>query len=302
MAQDVQELHASGLSYGRLSKVLGLSKSTLAARGKARRSPRSCSVGASMDEEPLRLWIRLLKQQKPTWGIRRVRAWVVKVLEVPIGRKRTARILRQEQLLCPRIKKRVHRRERPRAEAFRPNQMWAMDMTQFMLTTGRALYLVITMDIFSRQITGWHLSHRCRATEWLNSLEMGLMAEFPDGSRGKELTLRIDNGCQPTSRAFQDALKTLEITPEWSGYNSPKQNAHVERVIGTLKADWLWIEECDAFAEAKALVQRAVKEYNEEHPHSSLAFLSPNEFRRAWNNGQILVNPQHKGEITLKAA
>jgi len=71
---------------------------------------------------------------------------------------------------------------------------------------------------------------------------MAVRAQFPEGGRGKGLTLRLDNGCQPTSKTFQDALRTLEITPEWTGYNSPKQNAHVKRVIGTLKADWLWIE------------------------------------------------------------
>ncbi len=54
--------------------------------------------------------------------------------------------------------------------------------------------------------------------------------------------MRLDNGCQPTSNRFQDTLKTCGVHPEWIGYNSPKQNAHVERVIGTLKADWLWLE------------------------------------------------------------
>ncbi len=42
-------------------------------------------------------------------------------------------------------------------------------------------------------------------------------------------------------------------------------------------------EECENFDEAKALVTRAVEEYNSEHQPSSLAFLSPNEYRRAWN-------------------
>ena len=99
--------------------------------------------------------------------------------------------------------------------------------------------------------------------------------------------MRLDNGCQPTSNRFQDTLKTCGVNPEWIGYNSPKQNAHVERVIGTLKADWLWLEECDTFAEAHALVTRAVREYNEEHPHAALAFLSPDEYRQAYYAGQI---------------
>ena len=36
----VRRLHGQGLSYGRLSQVLGLPKSTLAARGAEKRKPR----------------------------------------------------------------------------------------------------------------------------------------------------------------------------------------------------------------------------------------------------------------------
>ena len=57
------------------------------------------------------------------------------------------------------------------------------------------------------------------------------------------------------------------MNPEWTGYNSPKQNAHVERVIGTFKANWLWFQEGDTFTEAKDLVIKAIEEYNEEHHH-----------------------------------
>lgn len=239
---------------------------------------------------------------KPTWGIRRVRAWVRKVLIIPIGRKRTARILREEGLLCPRFKKRTYRKNKPLTEARKPKELFAMDQTQFMLLSGRALYLVVVLDVFTRSIVDWHLSTRCCTKEWLVALDNSLMTEFPGGVRRQDLVVRTDNGCQPTSRAFIKALDTLGITPEWTGYNSPKQNAHVERVIGTLKADWLWIEECENFEQAKALVKRAVEEYNSEHPHSSLAFLSPNEYRRAWDNGQVIINENNEVEITLKAA
>lgn len=295
-------LHDQGLSYGRLSKILGLPKSTLAARGAGKRDKPGRNRKRLPDDQVLRRQIRELKTRKPTWGIRRVRAWIRKSVGIPIGRKRTARLLREERLLCPRIKKREPRHFKPRYLAVGPNQIWAMDMTQFLLSGGQKLFLVLVLDIFLRRIVGWHLSHRCRAQEWLEALDMALLAEFPTGTRAQELTLRLDNGCQPTSNRFQDALKYCEVIPEWIGYNSPKQNAHVERVIGTLKADWLWLEECDTFAEAHALVTRAIREYNEEHPHSALAFLSPDEYRQAYYEGQVNINPKDKLEIIPKAA
>lgn len=295
-------LHERGLSYGRLSSILGLPKSTLAARGLSKLRKPGMKKNRLPDDLALRRQIRELKSRKPSWGIRRVRAWIRKALKIPIGHKRTVRLLREEKLLCPRIKKRQFRRIKPQQQAIRPNQIWAMDMTQFMLSGGQKLFLVVVLDIFLRRIVGWHLSYRCRAKEWLAALDMALLAEFPLGSKSQGLTLRLDNGCQPTSNRFQDALKTCEVMPEWIGYNSPKQNAHVERVIGTLKADWLWLEECDTFAEGYALVTKAIREYNEEHPHSSLAFFSPDEYRQNYFIGQAAINFNDVWEIATKAA
>ena len=42
------------------------------------------------------------------------------------------------------------------------------------------------------------------------------IVRFLELVRGRGLTLRMDNGCQPTSGAFQKAMKRLEITPEWT--------------------------------------------------------------------------------------
>jgi putative transposase len=285
-----------------MEEGLGISRSTL--HGMVRRQQRASESPKRQepDEEVLRLWIRELKSLKPSWGIRRVRAWIRKALEIPIGRKRTARILREEGLLCTKIRCRPGRKRMPRPAIVRPNQAWAMDMTCFMLTGGQKLFLVVALDIFSRRIVGWNLSFRCRASEWLEGLDEALQTEFPEGVRGKGLRLRMDNGCQPTSRSFQEAMQHLEIEPEWTGYNSPKQNAHVERVIGTLKADWIWLEECDTFTEAHELVSRAVTEYNEEHPHSSLSYLSPEEFKRAYDLGRVRIDEENRWEIAQKAA
>lgn len=282
--------------------MLALPKSTLAAKGKPRPNKAGAEKNCQAADQELRRQIREIKERKPSWGIRRVRAWVRKFLGIPVGRKRIARLMREEGLLCPRIKKRVYRRLQLRQPACRPNQIWSMDMTQFLLSGGQRVFLIIVLDVFLRRIVGWHLSHRCRTQEWLAALDLALLAEFPQGIRSQALTLRLDNGCQPTSNRFQDSLKTCGVQPEWIGYNSPKQNAHVERVIGTLKADWLWLHECDTFTEAQALVDMAIREYNGEHLHSALGFLSPNEYRQAYYSGQITINPIFNSEITHKAA
>jgi putative transposase len=253
------------------------------------------------EDESLVAMVHLIKQNHPTWGIRRVRALVRKQSGMRIGRKRIAHIMRTYALLCSRIQKRVHRTISPRITATRINQLWATDMTQFMLSNGTKVFLIVVMDVFTRRIVGWHANLRCRASEWLWALDQALQEEFPDGVRGMDLTLRMDNGCQPTSRLYQDTLATCGITGEWVGFNCPEQNAHVESLIGTLKRDWLWIEECATVSDAQILCEKAVHEYNTVHPHSSLGMWSPNEFKELVLKGLVSVQ-NNVLEIHTKAA
>lgn len=285
----------------RQERAVSISRQTLYTRLKAKVLRRTEEAKGN-DDEALVYWITEIKAIHPSWGIRRVRAFIRKHTEIKLGRKRTARILREKNLLCSRIKKRVHRTAKKRAAATGMNQLWATDMTSFMLTSGVKVFLVVVLDIFTRRIVGWHLNRRCRAKEWLAALNMALCSEFPEGPRSKNLTLRMDNGCQPTSSAYIDTLQTCEITGEWIGFNSPEQNAHVESVIGTLKQDWLWLEEYDTFEDALKLCQRAVAEYNSDHPHSNLEMLSPNEFTRLVIEGRVRITENQTVEILPKAA
>lgn len=291
----------AGIPFRRQGVVFGMSYQTLHARHTKVSRVRTAHRTQS-DDPALVAWIAELKAIHPSWGIRRVRAFIRKHTGIVLGRKRTARIMRERGLLCNRLPKRVHRTVKQRLTAVRMNQLWATDMTSFMLTSGAKLFLVVVLDIFTRRIVGWRLSRRCRAREWLDALDHAVQAEFPDGVRDAGLTIRMDNGCQPTSRAYIETLDTLGILGEWVGFNCPEQNAHVESVIGTLKQDWLWLEECDTDDEAATLCQRAVSEYNHDHPHSSLCMLSPMEFTRLLQQGHVNVTDQHTIEILTHAA
>jgi len=297
----IAHLKDAGVSYRRQMQVFTIPFQTLQARHTATKRPRQ-DRGAAPDECVLIDAIHAVKTAHPSWGIRRVRAFIRKKNGIPVGRKRTARIMRSHNLLCSRIKKRVHRSTAPRVTPTRVNQLWATDMTSFVLSSCETVYLVVVEDIFTRRIVGWHASLRCRATEWLQALHMALNAEFADGVRGQNLTLRMDNGCQPTSNLYQGTLTTCGITGEWIGFNCPEQNAHVESLIGTLKQDWLWLHDCDSLDEARSLCQTAVSEYNNDHPHSSLNMWSPNEFTDLVRKDLVRITHDNSIEILIPAA
>ncbi len=299
----MQDCHETGLTFRRIATASSEPVSTVHGRHYRARSVATKSFPQEDPDALLVTWIKWVKHVRPTWGTRRVRAYLVKHGGFRgLGRKRVKRLMRKHHLLCPRIRKRVHRQRTERTIANAPNRLWATDMTSIMLTTLQRVYLIVVLDICTRRIIGWHLSTRCRSSEWILALEQAIHHEFPNGVREAGLTLRSDNGSQPTSRAYGNVLETLKITGEYIGYNCPEQNGHVERVIGTLKQDFLWLEEYETFGDAYQMVERAVSEYNSDHPHSALLYMSPNECKREWDAGRLKINENQQLESTLKAA
>ncbi len=76
---------------------------------------------------------------------------------------------------------------------------------------------------------------RCTATQGLAALDMAVNGQFPQGARGQEVSLRSDNGWQPTSTAFMRACATLEIHQAFTRDNNPQGNADTERFMRTLQ-------------------------------------------------------------------
>lgn len=299
----VKKLHEKGISYHRIAAVCKEPVSTI--HGKVyRQEKQSENSNDQVNKDALLTeWIKLVKEVRPTWGIRRVRAFLRKKAGfTELGCKRVQRIMRENNLLCPRVRKRIHRKKGEKVTADAPNKLWATDMTSIVLTTLQRVFLIVVMDVFTRRIVGWHLSTRCRSREWIMALEQACDKEFPDGVREAGLVLRSDNGSQPTSKAYVNVLDTLKIKGEWIGFNCPEQNGHVESLIGTMKQDFIWLDEYDNFDEVNTMIIRAVKEYNSDHPHSSLLYLSPNECKREWDNGKLIINDKNQLEITTKAA
>lgn len=299
----VTKLHENGISYRRIATMSKDPVSTV--HGKIYRLvKRSENSKDQVDKDTLLTeWIKSVKEVRPTWGVRRVRAFLRKKVDFTgLGRKRVQRIMRKNNLLCPRVKKRIHRKKGKKVTADAPNKLWATDMTSIVLTTLQRVFLIVVMDVFTRRIIGWHLSTRCRSREWIMALEQACDKEFPEGVRDAGLVLRSDNGSQPTSKSYVNVLDTLNITGEWIGFNCPEQNGHVESLIGTLKQDFIWLDEYDTFEQAYNMVKRAVEEYNSDHPHSSLLYMSPNECKIAWDKGIIRVNDKQQLEITKQKA
>jgi len=241
-------------------------------------SPRQRPVS---DDITLRQMVRELcyDDRNRRHGHRMIRAVLVRRIKRPMARKIVARIMREEGLSQPRKWVRPRRPKRvARMRPARPNEAWQIDMTSFQLSNLTPLFLMMVIDCRTREIVGWNLDRRCRASEWTSAVRMALEARgLTTKARCAGLTLRSDNGAQPFSKRFVEYLGQAGVKGEYTGYNAPDDNAFVERIIRTIKEEEVWLNLYDTLAEAQAAIEAYIEHYNVKRPHSALGYQTPRE-------------------------
>jgi len=279
-------LKEKGVSLKRICLHLKISRSSFYAR----KSEKTVKSAVYNPQDAIVLsQIKEIRGLHTFWGYRRVWAWLKHREKIVISKKHTYRIMKENNLLCP--KKAFRKNEaktRSKPKATRPNQYWGIDMTKFMINGLGWVYLVIVLDWFTKKIVGFDLSLRSRTSDWEKALDMALNNQFKDGVRDKGLNLISDNGSQPTSVAFMKNLSHLGINQIFTTYDNPKGNAETERMMRTIKEEVIWINDFETFEEAENTIGKWIlNDYNKLYIHSALNYKSPEEFENEFFSKRI---------------
>ena len=195
-------------------------------------------------ESTLRIMARIdaFYLEDPTAGSRRMVQYLARD-GIPISRDRVRNLMRRMGLRAIYQKPRTTVPGEP-SERFAcladvravttPGQVWATDITYIPLQKG-FLYLVAIVDLFSRHVLSWKLS---------NSLDMEFCMEALEMSLASGRTPQIfhsDQGCQFTSSAFVQRLKSEDIKISWSGKGRCFDNILVERLWRTVKYEEVYL-------------------------------------------------------------
>ena len=170
---------------------------------------------------------------------------------------------------------------RSKPKGLYPNHIWGTDMTKIKISTWGWFYLVIVLDWYTKEIVGYSLSLQSKASDWLAALDQAVQNRFPRGireERAKPLFLVSDNGCQPTSVKFMKHCSILGIKQIFTTWSNPKGNSDTERVIKTLKEDLIWPRDWENPFEFADALDKKIRDYNEDYPHSTLKYLTPKQF------------------------
>ena len=230
--------------------------------------------------------IQPIKADHPFWGYRRIWSYLNYRMNIHVNKKPIYRIMKEHNLLVQkntRLKaKRDNKTYRSKPKAQRPNEFWGTDMTKVMIPAFGWLYLVIVLDWYTKKIAGYSISTKSKANDWLDALNNACDNQFPNGILSKEQNLYLisDNGSQPTSHKYMQACSVMEIKQIFASYNNPKGNADTERLMRTIKEDFVWTCDYSLPDEFTDQFKQWVEDYNNDYPHSSISYKTPCEFEK----------------------
>jgi len=279
-----------GLSARRACTLFSVARSALRYQG--RKTAKDAVVVERMRE---------LSAQYPRYGYRRIRIFLGRDgHRMSVGR--AYRLWRVAGLQLPR--KRPRKRvavARPRPQAPRgPNQVWSYDFVFDHCANGQQLKCLTVTDEFTKEGLAIDVDGRIRSPRVIEVLSRLVSA------RGAPTFLRSDNGPEFVSKALLSWIVAQGIGTALIEPGKPWQNGVTESFNGKFRDECLSLEWFRSRAEAKVIIETWRRHYNEVRPHSSLGYLTPNEFvarranaasHQATGQGAAVCGPSRPGPL-----
>ena len=270
--QQVEYARRRGLSCRRGCALLSVARSSL----------HYVSKRAAAESPALHL-MRELAAQYPRYGYRRIRIFLRRQGH-GMSTDRAYRLWRVAGLQLPR--KRPRRRvaaSRPRPlPASGPNQVWAYDFVFDACANGQKLKCLTIVDEWTHEALAIDVAGSIRSPRVIEVLSRLISVH------GAPLFLRSDNGPEFVAAAILHWLDEAGIQTAHIAPGKPWQNGSNESFNGRLRDECLNMEWFRTRAEAVILIESWRRHYNDVRPHSSINYLTPNEFKTKIRATQII--------------
>ena len=228
-----------------------------------------------------------------SYGSRRMKK-ALNILGFPVGRNKARNLMQEADVKVRHRKKfKVTTNSNHKQPVFdnllnreftadKPDQVYAADVS-YVWTQEGWLYLAVVIDLFSRKVVGWSMSSRMKADLVCDALKMAIWRRRPQSG----LIHHSDRGSQYASQAFRRLLKAHGILGSMSRKGDCWDNAVVESFFGSLKQERVqWRSYQTRLQAQQDILQYIAVFYNGYRLHSTLDYVSPNEYERQFNELQ----------------
>lgn len=156
------------------------------------------------------------------------------------------------------------------------DQLYVSDITYIPVSYANYFYLTLVKDVYSRKITGWHLSQTLRTEDTVVPAYRMAVASLSAAQR-KQLIFHSDKGSQYIAGIMKELHQNQGTIPSMGG--KAWENAHAESLNGILKNEYIDFEGRNlSLKQAQRLVGQVVYKYNTLRPHGSLKNMKPEEY------------------------
>lgn len=166
-----------------------------------------------------------------------------------------------------------------RKELTGPNQRWCWDISYLKtFEKGMYLYLYLLLDEYSRKAVQWLVSWHQNTMEARCFIEEGLMNEnILDLPEDQRPVIINDRGSQMKARSIKKIFEHHQMPQLFARPRTPNDNPYVESMFGKIKAAPQYPGRFLDLSQAVKYFERYFVWYNNEHLHSRIDFVTPNQ-------------------------
>lgn len=236
------------------------------------------------NDEELRRRLRELAEERRRFGYRRLAIMVRREDGIVVNLKKIYRLYREENLAVKRRRgrKRAIGTRQPLPKAARINAVWSLDFLSDAISDGRRFRILGVMDQCSRECLSLATDTSLPGSRVVRELEVLIK------NRGKPAVIVSDNGTEFTSRVVLEWARERGVAWHYITPGRPCENGFTESLNGRIRDECLNEHWFDSLREARVLIEKWRRDYNEVRPHSALDYQTPLEF--VWKKQQEKIS------------
>jgi putative transposase len=268
-----------------VADALGVARSTLAEQ--ADTSPSEERRGRKpQPESELLAEIQEIIAAMPTYGYRRVHALIrrrrAQHNAPAVNVKRVYRVMKAHGLLLQRHSgDGAERRHDGRVAVDRSDVRWCSDGFEIGCDNGESVRIAFTLDCCDREAISWIATTGAIDSGDVRDLMIDSMERRygPVDRLPSAIEWLSDNGSPYIARETRALAREIGLLPLTTPIESPQSNGMAEAFVKTFKRDYARVNPCPDAATVLRQLESWFDHYNRVHPHKSLAYRSPREFR-----------------------
>jgi len=265
-------------SKTQLAQKLGVSRSSLYYQPKQ-----------DVIDEAIKQKIQYVLSEHKSYGHKRI------ALELQLNKKRILRVMKKYGIKP--YKRRAVKLRKPDDEGkeatkwqneisgfcpIRPTIVWASDFT-YIKFQGTFLYLATVIDVYTREIVGWHIS-----TVHDTKLVLGALHHAIERIQIVPVYLHSDQGSEYDAQAYEEYVLGKGIRISMSHKNSPWENSSQESFYSQFKVDLGFVDQFETIEELVEAIYQTIYYYNNKRIHTSLK-MAPVLFKQQFEERLVRI-------------